>query len=602
MRRFLNRLLIEDYPEIVEEMQRLYRIYGRPESVFGRGRLALALFLRYGLFGRDPVSVRDKKREKLTFPESSVSQPVDLSAWKARIEKADTVIFDAWTSLLLPLIDRKQAGALSDVLDGHLGLGTFIEEVPVDEEALRDAAKIFCDLVIDQPFVRQLFDEAVRSGKKVLIRNSSDWIRDDETEAVLRRYGYPDVSGQEDRQENALLISTAVRDNLVCVRCLGDPYRAWRNESIITALYDGIVDLHLHGGENKEDLFYEYGFVCGGILTVGYCQFLNRLAGQEGIDRFLFLARDGDIVEKVYQRYFEERDHRYLLFSRFASLELIFTEDPMEYIQENIRPRIYREKTDNSLRRILKECGLEVLTEHLGEASLSESDVLTERNLPQLTELILRHREEIGEVFAESREAAKEYFLSQVGDASHVCAVDVGWRGTSTVYLKKLLRTLCHWEGRTTGTLIGAQGLNPRYDVTVKARLQRGDIHSFVFESSDYRRCGRTNEKRMTYQEIVSVEALFSSEADTLLRYSRQADGSVGFLYGEKNENAERIRRIHQGILDFCDRFVPLIKRYGLIVTPRDAYAPLDAAMRNRRYRKQIFQACREVPKAINGF
>ncbi|MCR5675388.1 MAG: hypothetical protein K6G16_06745 [Lachnospiraceae bacterium] len=602
MRGFLNRLLINSYPEIIEELRRHYRLIGRPATVAGRLWLALTLFLRYGLFRRDPVTVRDKKRQRLSYPESTVTQPISPAEWETRIAGADTVVFDAWKALLLPLIDQKQAGVMADVRDGHLGLGVLISAGCADEEAVRDAAAIFCDLTIDQPFVHRLYDGAIRSGKQVLICNSMEWIGDAETDAVLKRFGYPGVNRIGGIPENALWISSDRKDNLTDVRLLGSPYRAWRSKNVLTSVYDGIVDLHLHSGEHKEDLFYEYGFVCGGILTAGYCQFLNRLARQEGIDRFLFFARDGYIMEQVYQRYFEEKDHAYLLVSRFALLELIFSDDPMEYLYENVRTRIFRDQADNSVRNVLRECGLQILEPFLGEASFTGEDILTEKLFPKFCDWILSHKKEIEGVFSESREAAKEYYLSMIGDAGHVCLVDIGWRATSAAYLKKLFSTLCRWDGKTTGTLIGAQALYSNFSDAVKTRIQCGEVHTFAFESEEFRRCGKTSVGIMPYEEVVCVEALFSSQADTLLRYCRSADGGVGFIYGNKNENAEKIRQIHRGILDFCEQFVPIIKRYGLTVTPRDAYAPLDAAMRNRKYKKLIFDSYREVSKAINGF
>lgn len=349
--------------------------------------------------------------------------------------------------------------------------------------------------------------------------------------------------------------------------------------------------------DNKESkLFYEYGYTCGGILVTGFCQFINNLAKQEGVEKLIFVARDGYIMRQIYDKYFGEVSSEYLVFSRFASAELMFDEAPYEYINVNIRPRIYRKNADNSIGSILKECGITVLSRHINQSGLELTDILNEKNIDTLSDIILAYKEEIREEFNDSCEAAREYYLKIAGDSRKVCIVDIGWRGKSIVYLRNLLKSQYGWTGDVIGTMIGGDNYRPTQDL-----IRCNIVFPYVFENPEQRNQMDAS-SIMDGKDIICMEMLFSSEDDTLLRYGFNEDGSVRFIYGKKNPNKDRIRWIHSGIIDFCNVFIPIIKKYDLVITKNDAFAPLGLALSNRCYKRLMHDKYIEVPGAINGF
>ena len=87
----------------------------------------------------------------------------------------------------------------------------------------------------------------------------------------------------------------------------GNHYRPMDMSAIIGSMYRGLVNIRLHSQCEIYPMLYEYGYVYGGLLALGYCQFIHRFVREHGITRILFLARDGDILKQVYERLYPKR-------------------------------------------------------------------------------------------------------------------------------------------------------------------------------------------------------------------------------------------------------------------------------------------------------
>jgi hypothetical protein len=63
-------------------------------------------------------------------------------------------------------------------------------------------------------------------------------------------------------------------------------------------IYDQIAQNKAQG----QSPAYDYGFLCGGIFVLGFCNFIR----QNRVGKVLFLSRDGSILQQVYSRYFTD--------------------------------------------------------------------------------------------------------------------------------------------------------------------------------------------------------------------------------------------------------------------------------------------------------
>ncbi len=101
------------------------------------------------------------------------------------------------------------------------------------------------------------------------------------------------------------------------------PYRPWDMSPVVGGAYRGVVGQHLYSGTGMYSMEYEYGFVYGGLFVLGYCHFIHEYCQRHGVERVLFLARDGDILKQAYDRMYPEEDTAYVYWSRSASVSLM---------------------------------------------------------------------------------------------------------------------------------------------------------------------------------------------------------------------------------------------------------------------------------------
>lgn len=108
-------------------------------------------------------------------------------------------------------------------------------------------------------------------------------------------------------------------------------YRPMDMSSMIGGAYRGLVSNHLYNGSEKFSIDYEYGYVYGGLFVVGYCHFIHEYYEQHYLDRLLFLARDGDILNRVYQKLYPDDRTVYVYWSRKAATKLMADEDKHDF-------------------------------------------------------------------------------------------------------------------------------------------------------------------------------------------------------------------------------------------------------------------------------
>lgn len=598
IRNYINQKFVEKNSILVNEMRNYNRVYGRNKSVWGRAKLVGKLYWNYEVRKKHPIELREKRFAKQSFPESAITKQISKNEVWEIARDVDIVVFDFFDVLFNVALQEEQLLAVFEVVSGHLGIyETIKSDNQIPDKDIWE--QIVMDFTIKNEFMSEVWFEAKSKGIPVSIRNNSNIYDDNLVKKIIQLYGY-DGELYIGEGKAAFITTVPKKKNDIYyknVNIIGNAFRPFLQNSVITELYNQIVNSKLHDGKGAYSLFYEYGFVCGGILTCGFCQYLNGLAEREHIDKFIFVARDGDIIKKIYEKYFKTRNYGYLTFSRFASYELIFEDFPEEYIDKNIKARMFREKSDNSIKKILQECHLEFMERHIQEEGLCIENKLDMGNYENLKKILLKYKTEIQKSFQETCDAAKQYILQQVDGYRKICIVDVGWHGKSIVYLKHLLEKKYMWHGNVFGAMVGATS-----DEVTQNYIRSGLINTYAFENAYWRRMGRYNGECMLDNEIICIEALFSSEADTLLRYQFGVDRNIQFIYGKRNRNKENIKLAHQGIMDFAERIVPVLKKYHLTITSRDAYIPLDYIIRNKKFLEEVCQVYDEVPNAINGF
>lgn len=362
-------------------------------------------------------------------------------------------------------------------------------------------------------------------------------------------------------------------------------YRAFDMSPIIGSAYRGIINSYLYSGIHTNEMEYEFGFIYGGLFTVGYCNFIHEYCRKNKIAKVLFLSRDGDILKKVYDRIFPGENTEYVYWSRAASTKLMACYNKYDYYRRFLYHKVNQQKT---LKEILVAMELENLMPELPE-NLQQVDFLTDGNVEKVRAFLDENWNKVLLRYAEQQGAAKDYYHQVLRGCPKVCAVDIGWAGSGAVSLNYLVQKVWRFPCQVTGSIAGTNTIHNAEPDASEIFLQSGELVAYLYSQAHNRDLMEKHDPNRGYN--IFWELLLASPTKQFKGFYRKENGEVGFHFGKQEENQEEIRQIQQGILDFAAEYS---RHFGSIsymyyISGRDAYAPmLVAAGYKEKYLRKI--------------
>lgn len=392
------------------------------------------------------------------------------------------------------------------------------------------------------------------------------------------------------------------------VNIAGMPYRAEDMSVITGSIYRGIVNAHIHNGLREYSQEYELGFIYGGLFVLGYCQWIHEYVHNHGIDKLLFLSRDGDILNQVYTMLYPEetaegrteyvywsrlaatkmsaRYFKYDYFRRFIdhkvnqdyTLEQIFTS--MEI--EDMLPRMCRELPD-FMERFLQSPKVFGKSERMKadvrrEAKVAVSTKLTGQNAWIIKEYLIAHWEEVLSHYDEQLAAGKLYYEKVLKGCKCVAAVDVGWAGSGAVALDYIVNQVWKLDCEVIGLLAGTNTVHNAEPNMSEPQLQSGKLVSYLYSQGHNRDIWKWHNAAKGHN--LGVELLLSSPTGSLKKFEVDKDSEVGFCYKVPDMDKIRIKEIQRGIRDFVSRRNHRSMQH---VKSVDAYMPIRLLMEHRQ-------------------
>lgn len=361
----------------------------------------------------------------------------------------------------------------------------------------------------------------------------------------------------------------------------GAPYRRKEMQTLASSFYKGIVNAKLHSGVAVQDAYYEYGYCYGGILAVGYYQFLRRLVVTEQIGQLLFLARDGYIIKKIYDRFAGDVDSEYIPFSRFASYQLTIERTWKEMLEQVVKPRLNIRPLE-CVGAVLEISDLLFLDRYLEVYGISKQDTFSPEIYNAIEQIFEKNINEIEKNYQDTVAAAQEYFMSHVKPNQKILIVDVGWQGTGAICLKYFLEKKCDLHVQVYGALMGMVN-NDSAEICVANRSLFSYLYSPHHNRMTYLRHAR-KPSQIPYRDML-VEILFTENHPSFLKFELDKDGNVVLKYCEKENNGKMIDSMQCGIMDFADEYLTYEKQFGdvLEICGQEAYIPLDSMARAKK-------------------
>ncbi len=219
---------------------------------------------------------------------------------------------------------------------------------------------------------------------------------------------------------------------------IGAPYRADGMSELVGSAYAGIVNTHLHNGFHTYSPQYEYGFIYGGLYVLGFCNWIHQKAKQEGIDKVLFLSRDGAIYQRVFNMLFDDVPNEYFLWSRIANTKYTLLKNREDFLKRVIKYRANGAITV-TVAALLDSLSLTFLKKKLQQYNLSENDIVVPELVSALENLFVANWDDICKSFSKEKDYVKQYLISKIGSAKRIAFIDVGWLGSGPMGLKYLI-------------------------------------------------------------------------------------------------------------------------------------------------------------------
>lgn len=346
------------------------------------------------------------------------------------------------------------------------------------------------------------------------------------------------------------------------------------------------------------------------------------------MDKILFLARDGEILKKVYELVYPEDKEisEYAYWSRKPATKLMAVGDKHDYFRRFIYHKVNQ---GNTIAKTLESMELEFMVDELKDwkniwkewttelvkddvaslkrkgavaseeklwgkyerkfVDLKPQDELTDKNGYMLRKFIEAKWDEVLAKYTPEHEAAKKYYGDMLAGCSKVAAVDIGWAGSGALALDFLANKVWNLNCEVYGLLAGTNTIHNAEQDATDAFLQSGKLVSYLYSPSHNRDLYKKHDPNKDYN--VFWELLLSSPTPKFQGFKLNVDGSVGFSFGKYDENIEGIKEIQRGILDFAQEYSIRFKDFPYMfnISGRDAYAPmLVAASHNEKYLKAI--------------
>jgi len=361
---------------------------------------------------------------------------------------------------------------------------------------------------------------------------------------------------------------------------------------------------------------YEYGYIYGGIFALGYMSFVHDHCKKNGIDKILFLSRDGDILKKVYDKLYPDDETDYVFMSRGVSTRLMKSHDRYDFFRRFISYKVNRKlrisdvlkgmNLDNLIPILEKNIvNMSSVENRKSSGGLRSTAILTNENVDKLKTFLVDNWETVKKTYACEDDAARIYYSDKLKGTSKVGIVDIGWTGSGGLAISHLAKNIWGMTCEITGFVAGTNTPACAQPDAGEMFLQTGKIVPYIFSQSLNRDIMKKHDPNKGYN--IFWELLLSSPTPQFVGFTLKSDNSdnseartklTGKPCGDAGTSAQRAahsnknillhfappdanvkgaKRIQKGIMDFVDDYTKAFRDYPFMfnISGRDAAAPL---------------------------
>lgn len=350
-------------------------------------------------------------------------------------------------------------------------------------------------------------------------------------------------------------------------RSLGDPHRSCGISWLIESAYRGIVNSTLHNGAQTYSLLWEYGFIYGGLAALGYVNWIHNRAKEEGIDKILFLSRDGFLLKKIYDMLFQDIPGEYVFWSRVAAFRNVAEGERYSFLLRVIMEQREKGVTIGEMLRIVGLTDIEYL---FGKYNLTPDCLILNTNSSTICNILVNNWDIIENALEKAENETESYLNKAVSGYNSVAVVDLGWTARNSGSFVNILNDIIKANKDKQIKLYLMGSISTRET----AGQSLADYYECYMFNSDTNRdvFGRINKERPLSLEI--IEKLFNAPHCSFLGFSKF--GEMEFATPEV-DNYKGFEEIETGVLDFCRKYYNAFKNYEYLmnISGYDSFIPI---------------------------
>lgn len=624
------------YPDVIAEYSEWIIAHGNTSFM---GKVRAYAHLSNMILSRNSNKIKIKKSEYEDTKRKEVRFLI------GRLAEYDVISFDVFDTLVLRNVERPED--VFEVVGNKLGIEGFTLARKKVEQSLSEkgnynirdiyfeleqrkgikkecfqkefeAEKLLCR---DNPYIKEVYESAVKLGKKIIAVSDMYWPKEYIGE-ILCRCGYTEIKDiyvscdyelskkdgklfeflkeQEYKNKKILHIGDNYNSDIVQAKKSGiaatqyvsvyehgKKYRhnRFEKQTLGQSIVNAIINNEIHNGICSMDQYEQFGYIYGGPLVAGYCQYINKKAKENNIDKLLFVARDADVICKAYEKYYSEYEYEYVYASRNAVAQIAFERYPEYFIEQVLQLRFVDRPVNQRIEDVLEQTGLQCLLEKLAEVNLTKDMVFKQKEMQQITVLIYRYMDLIVEAFAPVRVAAEMYWKQAVGKAKRVALVDIGWQASTMMCLDYFLNDICHMSVELFTIHLGT--IRTKWNSFM---LENGKIMSYCFADDFNRGMGDSVMYHPVRKNI--IEIMFTAPHPTLVSYKIDEKGQGIPVFADViSGNLEINNKIQSGILNFVETISRTEKNLGIkiLIQGNKVFRSLSEISSQKRYAKYLF-------------
>ncbi len=333
--------------------------------------------------------------------------------------------------------------------------------------------------------------------------------------------------------------------------------KRWVTDSIVMGLIANRFNKKLEEN-HKTSLFgddlHAFGYIAGGVMMLGFVQYVIEKIKSQNLEKVCFVARDGAILKEIYDilketgMYEDLPPSDYLVLSRRSTAVAACStyEDFKRLSWLSFGERKLEDLLSDRFGIDIKDVPKDIMEKH----HLNPKDPINGNyDLGRLSEFLYDIKEWLLVQGEKERKGLIQYLDSKgIHKDSKICLVDIGYSGTIQMNLNKILQA----------------NIGGYYFLTHEAprNLMEECIFDGWLESYDEQRSANYHPLN---DYIFLFETLLSSEELSITNYELNEFNELLAKFQECEDEASRIkfiRETHRGIIDFTKDYVKFFKEY----------------------------------------